>query len=71
MFGTCLAVWRNHHRVLSAGGFPWPRYWRACWREMRFATRRMDPANYDLTSASNHQSHNHEDSLLDGPLAKV
>ena len=47
---TCLIVWFDHRRVLSAGGYTFAGYWRAVWREFGLARSLMNPRRY-LSSA--------------------
>jgi hypothetical protein len=41
---ACLIVWRKHARALRAGGYPFGRFWRCAWSEMRQALVQMTPA---------------------------
>jgi hypothetical protein len=41
-----LAIWAGHRRALRAGGYPFSRFWRAAWRRMRYAWRKMAPESY-------------------------
>lgn len=33
--GTVLVVYREHHKVISSGGFSFLHYWHSCWKQFR------------------------------------
>lgn len=51
-FGTTLAVWSDHHRALRAGGYSFPRFWKAAWKRMALHWQRMRPSTFGPDSRS-------------------
>lgn len=45
-FGTCLVVWLRHAKTFQAGGFSFPQYWHAEWKNFYESLDRMDPRRY-------------------------
>ncbi len=56
-FGTTLAVWVDHHRALSAGGYSFSQFWHAAWKRMEFHWRCMRQDTASNMTAQNPRDH--------------